>query len=200
MKNWSFTSLFVLIIFCFVLSCGERYKEDTGLTFEGTWTYLESYIDGERVSLSPSSGSFIKARDFEGENLLLFYSGGRYDSSFFYRIQEVGSKTGNTYNLYLRRIMDTVDVIYSYPQFDEEGNPVLDESGKQIITRDTIREPQKPLNPESEYSPEKYYGTFIFNEGVNLNMMMKRYNVDEKGAPTTDLFIEDIYMRPIEIE
>ena len=193
MKKFSLLSFLTIIAASIFMSCGERYEEETGKVFEGTWTYVESFNDeGIRVPPPSSSARFIQIRANEGADFLLFYTGGRYDSSFFYRTQSE--------NVFVRRVLDSVDVIYSYPQFDNDGNPLLDEGGMQIILRDTIREPQKPLNPESDFSPEKYYGTISFNEGAKLNMIIKRYKVNAAGAPTTDIMIEDIYERPTEKE
>jgi hypothetical protein len=183
-------SLVLFIVSAVFVSCGERYNEPRGMTFGGTWTLIESYIDTIRVALHREK--FLVARAFEGENLLLFYSGGHYDSSFFYRFQDE--------NLYVRRVLDSVDVIHSYYLVDSTGNLVLDESGDKILILDTIREPQKPLHPETGYSPEKYYGTCFFNEGAQLTLTINRYQVDNNGAPTEILYGRDIYARPIEIE
>ncbi|MDR2383978.1 MAG: hypothetical protein LBD76_08880 [Prevotellaceae bacterium] len=171
-------------------SCGERYEEERGSVFEGTWTLLESYVDTVQVSLH--RGKFLIARKFEGENLLLFYTGGRYDSSFFFRLD--GDK------LFVRRVLDSVDVLHSYYLTDSTGNAVLDSEGNKIFKIDTIREAWKPLNPKSDYSPEKYYGTCSFNEGVSPRLTISRYFVDSKGVPIDKLYGRDIYERPVESE
>jgi hypothetical protein len=191
MKKISLVSFLVLVL---LSSCGEMYKEGTGSVLDGTWTLFESYVDTVKIptTISGKLGKFLRAREFEGEQLLLFYSGGRYDSSFFYRLQNN--------NLFVRKVLDSVDVIYRYPQTDSIGNIVFDDSGKEIFIVETIREAQKPLHPESNYAPEKYYGTCVFNEGVQLTLTINRYLVNEAGEPTSVLYGRDIYNRPVEIE
>jgi hypothetical protein len=181
----------VFVMLTLFISCGERYSDSTGMDFEGTWTLSESYVGGKSVDIH--RGKFLTARKFEGENLLLFYSGGHYDSSFFFRLQNN--------NLYVRRVLDSVDVVYSYYLTDSDGNALLDSSGNKIYKDTIIRESQKPLHPEANYSPEKYYGTYSFDEGAQPTMTISRYYVDRDGAPTTDLLYgRDIYIRPDEIE
>ncbi|MDR1459972.1 MAG: hypothetical protein LBI60_07135 [Bacteroidales bacterium] len=187
MKKIELVLFLVLVLFA---SCGERYEEVRNSTFEGTWTLLESYVDTVKVPIT--GGKFLTAREFEGENLLLFYSGGNYDSSFFFRIQDN--------NLFVRRVLDSVDVIYRYYEKDSTGNYVLDESGKKIMKADTVKKSQKPLNPQTNYSPEKYYGTYSFESGAQLTLTLNRYQVNESGAPTTELQRKDIYSRPLEKE
>jgi hypothetical protein len=187
MKKIDLISFLVLVLFA---SCGERYEEVRGSTFEGTWTLMESYVDSVRVPVI--GGKFLTARAFEGEKLLLFYSGGHYDSSFFYRIQDD--------NLFVRRVLDSVDVIHRYYEKDADGNDVLDELGNKIMKIDTIRQPQKPLNPQTNYSPEKYYGTCSFATEGELTLTLNRYQIDENGAPTTQLHAKDVYARPLEKE
>jgi hypothetical protein len=183
-------SLVLFIAMTVFMSCGERYSEPTGMVLGGTWTLSESYVDTVKIPLHREK--FLVARSFEGENLLLFYTGGHYDSSFFFRFQDD--------NLYVRRVLDSIDVIHSYYLTDSIGNMVLDESGNKIVMYDTIRESQKPLHPQTGYSPEKYYGTCVFNEGAQLTLTINRYQIDNSGAPTAKLYGRDIYMRPIEIE
>ncbi|MDR1169781.1 MAG: hypothetical protein LBK97_02985, partial [Prevotellaceae bacterium] len=149
-----------------------------------------SYVGVDTVPIH--RGKFFVARNFEGEKLLLFYSGGRYDSSFFYRIQND--------NLFVRRVLDSVDVVHRYYLTDAAGNEVLDESGNKIMKIDTIREAWKPLHPDTDYSPEKYYGTYSFNEGAQLTLTINRYRTDQSGAPTDVLYGRDIYTRPVERE
>ncbi|MDR0725057.1 MAG: hypothetical protein LBF59_03490 [Prevotellaceae bacterium] len=174
---------------CFV-SCSERYEEKRGPVFEGTWTLVESYVDTVRVI--SHRAKFITARKFEGEDLLLFYSGGRYDSSFFFRLQN------NV--LFVRRVLDSVDVLHSYYLTDSDGNEILDDEGNKILKIDTLREAWKPLDPATGYSPERYYGTCSFDEGAILKLTINRYLVDEAGEPTDKLYGRDIYERPVEIE
>jgi hypothetical protein len=201
-------ALFVALI-CFI-SCGERYKEPKGPVFEGTWTLIESYVDTVKVAVN--RGKFLVARDFEGEKLLLFYTGGRYDSSFFYRVQDN--------NLFVRKVMDSVEII-EYYMLDSNGDTIKNGSGyavyraikdytnsqwltnepKNIRIIGTVVEAQKPLHPHTNYSPEKYYGTYSFNEGAQLTVTINRYQADKTtGAPTTILYGREIYMRPVEIE
>lgn len=174
----------------FFASCGERYEEPRGMDFDGTWTLVESYVDTVKVDIH--RGKFLTARKFESENLLLFYSGALYDSSFFFRVQNN--------NLYVRRVLDSVDVIHRYYLTDSTGNEVLDATGNRIPVIDTIRDAQKPLHPETGYSPEKYYGTYSFNEGAQLTLTINRYFTDASGAPTTTLYGRDVYVRPVEKE
>jgi hypothetical protein len=187
MKKIGLVLFAVSILF---ISCGERYEEKRGAVFEGTWTLLESYIDTVKVPIHRAK--FLHAREFEGENLLLFYSGGHYDSSFFFRAQDN--------NLYVRRVLDSVDVLHSYYLTDSIGNEVLDESGNKILLIDTLREAWKPLHPETNYSPEKYYGTYSFEEVTELKLVINRHVIGTDGAPTEKLYGIDIYSRPIEIE
>jgi hypothetical protein len=182
--------LMLFIVSLLFVSCGERYEEEKGMVFEGTWTLSESYID--EVKVPKHHGKFLTAREFDGENLLLFYSGGRYDSSFFFRLQDN--------NLFVRRVLDSVDVIHRYYLTDSDGNYILDESGNKQSGIDIIREAQKPLNPETGYSPEKYYGTIAFNEGAQQTLTIERYAVDNNGSPTDKLYGRDIYLRPEEKE
>jgi hypothetical protein len=209
MKKIELISFLVLILFA---SCDERYEEVRGSTFEGTWTLLESYVDTVKVPVI--GGKFLTARKFGGENLLLFYSGGRYDSSFFFRIQDN--------NLFVRRVLDSVYII-EYYLLDSEKNPIVDNAKHPIVYRsnigqaverweylknsgreyqiiDTIVEVQKPLTPQTNYSPEKYYGTTSFESGAQLQLTLNRYQVNESGAPTTKLQGKDIYSRPLEKE
>jgi hypothetical protein len=179
MKKIELLSFLALILFA---SCGERYEEVRGSTFEGTWTLLESYVDTKPVAIN--SGKFFTAREFEGENLLLFYTGGQYDSSFFFRIQDN--------NLFVRRVLDSVEVRYPYYMEDSTGN--------KILMYDTIKKIQKPLSPQTGYSPEKYYGTISFGTGAELTLTINRYLVNENGAPTGNLYGSDIYSRPLEKE
>jgi hypothetical protein len=169
------------------VSCDEIYEEKRGLEFGGTWALLESYIDTVRVSIP--SANFFEARDFEGENLLLFYSGGYYDSSFFYRLQDN--------QLFVRRVLDSVDVLHSYYLTDSNGNEVLDSTGNKILKVDTVRAAQKPLSPQTGYSPEKYYGTISFDQSQS-QLIIERYSVDNNGAPTNRRYGRDIYGRPEE--
>jgi len=187
MKKYDLLYFLALILF---VACGERYTEERGKVFEGTWTHMESYINGEKVAAK--KGRFISIRDFEGEKLLLFYSGGRYDSSFFYRL--------HNNNIFVRRVQDSVDVIYRYPLYDTDGKPILDDNGKQVVVSDTVREPQKPLTPETGFIPEKYYGTYSLQEGATLNLIIQRFKTNDKGTPTEELMIEDVYERPEEID
>ncbi|MDR3245901.1 MAG: hypothetical protein LBT50_05650 [Prevotellaceae bacterium] len=183
-------SLVSFLAFILLSSCGEIYKEGTGPVFDGTWTLFESYVDTVKVPLG--KGKFLTAREFEGEQLLLFYSGGRYDSSFFFRFQDN--------NLFVRKVLDTFDVVHRYPQTDSIGNNVFDALGNQVFVLETAREVQKPLHPETNYAPEKYYGTCVFNEGAQLTLTINRYLVNESGVPTDKLYGRDIYSRPVEIE
>jgi hypothetical protein len=213
-------SLLLLIAPTLLLSCAERYEEPTGQVFEGIWTLTESYVDTLKVA---TGAKFLSARKFEGENLLLFYSGGHYDSSFFYRIQD-------NY-LYVRRILDHVQVI-EYHLLDSNNQPVADTAGHPVIYRanidqtnpanpldkwesiqahlkstgknyviiDTVEEIQKPIYPQASYAPEKYYGTYSFNEGAQLTLTINRYHADESGTPTGKLYGKDVYVRPVEKE
>jgi hypothetical protein len=188
--------LFIVIV---ALSCGEQYEEKTGATFEGTWTLHETRMyyevdstgNGAKVDTAGNpitdtilysfnnptdEKRFLHIRPFNSEKLLLFYTRGRYDSSFFFRVDE------NV--LFVRRVLDTVPIKIPYNTFNG---------------RDTFAveyRPQKPLNPQTEYEPEKYYGTLSFSEGASLNMRVRRYKSDSNGAPTSVLLYEDIYMRP----
>lgn len=175
MKKIELLSFLVFILF---VSCGERYEEARDSTFEGTWTLIQS----DKISIS--NGKFLTARKFEGENLLLFYSGGHYDSSFFFRVQDN--------NLFVRRVLDSVDVIHTYYVADSTGNKTL--------MYDTVRESQKPLSPQTGYSPEKYYGTLSFGTGAQLTLTINRFTVNETGAPTANLYGKDEYSRPLERE
>ena len=187
--------LFIVVV---ALSCGEQYEEKTGAIFEGTWTLHETRmyyeVDSTGTGLQVDTAGnpitdtilysfnnptnekrFIYVRNFENEKLFLFYTRGRYDSSFFIRVDE------NI--LFVRRVLDSVPVKIYY-NFDG---------------RDTFAveyRPQKPLNPRTDYEPERYYGTLSFSEGANLNMRIRRYKVDAGGAPTNVLMYEDLYMRP----
>ncbi|MDR2286280.1 MAG: hypothetical protein LBE04_02210 [Prevotellaceae bacterium] len=203
--------LALFIVSLWFTSCDERYTEERGQVFEGTWTLLESYVDSGRVTIH--KGNFFVARKFEGENLLLFYSGGRYDSSFFYRVQDN--------NLFVRPVKDMVDVI-EYYMLDSAGDTIKSESGypkiyratkdewdsqwhfdasrKDILIIDTIVEIQKPIHPQTDYLPEKYYGTYSFNTGAQVILTIERYSVGENGAPTNKLYGRDIYSRPEEKE
>jgi hypothetical protein len=183
--------LVLFIVSILFVSCGERYEEKRGMVFEGTWTLLESYIGAARDTTIRQS-RFLMAREFEGENLLLFYSGGRYDSSFFFRLQDN--------QLFVRRVEDFVDVIYQYYLTNSDGDYILDDAGNKQWVIDTVREAQKPLHPETGYMPEKYYGTIAFNEGAQLTLTIERYHVDRDGAPTDNLYGRDIYSRPEEKE
>jgi hypothetical protein len=185
-------SLVLFIVSALFISCGERYEEERGQVFEGTWTLVDSYIDTARVSSNVAK--FFTAREFGEEHLLLFYSGGHYDSSFFYRIQDN--------NVFVRRVLDSVDVIYRYHVTDSLGNILLDESGNKISAADTIREVQKPSNPQTGYSPEKYYGEISFIEGAQLTLTITRYFTNKDGAPitTSPPYGRDIYSRPLDTE
>jgi hypothetical protein len=183
--------LVLLIASIWFGSCGERYEEERGAkAFEGTWTLLESYVDTLKIPMHRAK--FFIAREFEGENLLLFYSGGRYDSSFFYRLQDG--------NLFVRRVVDSVDVLHSYYLTDSKGKEILDSLGNKILKIDTLREAWKPLDPATNYTPERYYGTCSFNEGAQPTLTINRYSVDKNGAPTEKLYGRDIYTRPVEKE
>ncbi|MDR2466840.1 MAG: hypothetical protein LBD35_05550 [Prevotellaceae bacterium] len=188
----------MLFIVIAALSCGDQYEEKTGANFEGTWTLHESrmYYDSTGSGLQTDTAGnpitdtllysfnnplderrFMHIRPFNSEKLLLFYTRGRYDSSFFFRVDE------NI--LFVRRVMDSVPVKIPY----------------NINGRDTfeiVYRPLKPLNPQTEYEPEKYYGTLSFSEGASLNMMVRRYKTDPNGSPTGILLYEDLYMRPDE--
>jgi hypothetical protein len=190
--------LVLLIVSIWFGSCGERYEEERGLVFEGTWTLLESYtlkdsvLEKREITSKTKTGNFFTARKFEGENLLLFYSGGHYDSSFFFRIQE-------NKELFVRRVLDSVDVLHSYYLTDSEGNEVLDSLGNKIFKIDTLKEAWKPLHPTTNLAPEKYYGTYSFNEGgVQPTLIINRYSV--KDGKLEHLYGKDIYTRPVETE
>jgi hypothetical protein len=181
----------LVIVSAWFISCGERYEEERGAAFEGTWTLIESYVGSDTVA--DGKGKFLTAREFEGEHILLFYSGGHYDSSFFFRIQDN--------NVFVRRVLDSVDVIHSYYLKTADGRDSLDSSGNKILETETFREAQKPLDPKAGYSPERYYGTYSFTpEGAPLQLIINRYVVNESGAPTEQLYGRDIYIRPEEIE
>jgi hypothetical protein len=170
----------MLVLFA---SCGERYEEVKDASFEGTWTLLESYAYVDTVPVLPrGGGQFLTVKKIGGENLLLFYSGGNYDSSFFVKIQDN--------NLYVRRVEDSVDVVvYKY---------VLDSLDNKIIKSDTVKQLQKPQNPKTNDSIGRYYGTYSLDTEPKLQMTLTRYQVDESGVPTTKLYRKDIYSRPEE--
>jgi hypothetical protein len=204
--------LALFIVSLFFASCDERYTEERGQVFEGTWTLLESYVDTAQVTIH--EGKFLTVRKFEGENLLLFYSGGRYDSSFFYRVQDS--------NLFVRPVQDLVDVI-EYYMLDSAGDTIKDESGypkiyravkdegdpqwhfdasrKDILIIDTIVEIQKPIYPQTGIVEEKYYGKFSFQ--ADQTLVIDRYYYDKQNsAPiiTNPPPRRDIYSRPEEKE
>jgi hypothetical protein len=172
--------LVLLIASIWFVSCDERYEEERGAVLEGTWELSESYIGDVIDTLSIPK--FLIARKLEGENLLLFYSRGYYDSSFVYRIQNNA--------MYIRRVLDSVDVIHRYYKRDSSGNYVLDAS-------DTVKEPQKPLkNIQTTESGDRYYGTISFPPGTQITLVIERYLVDSKGEPINKLYGRDIYKRP----
>jgi hypothetical protein len=212
----------LVIVSIWFVSCGERYEEEKGLVFEGTWTLLESYIGAEKVPIHRAK--FFTARKLAGENLLLFYSGGRYDSSFVYRFQNN--------NLYVNRVLDSVQIIeyyllsdsgdtikspssnypiiyraniglINYPNSIDQWKSIEEKfknSGKKCQIIDTIIEVQKPEYPHiGNYSEEKYYGTRSFAEGTST-LTIERYYVDSNGAPTGELYGRDIYERPVDKE
>jgi hypothetical protein len=202
------------------VSCGERYEEERGAVFEGTWRIFESYVD----AVPNNNAYFFVARELEGEKVLLFYSKGRYDSSFVYRFQNN--------NLYVNRILDSVKVIeyyllsdsgdtikslsnypiiyrastdlVNYPNSVDKWKSIEEElksSGKKYQIIDTVIEVQKPEYPHiGNYSEERYYGTYSINEGAQLRLTIDRYFVDNAGAPTNKLYGRDIYERPEEVE
>jgi hypothetical protein len=216
----------LLIASIWFVSCDERYEEKRDLVFEGTWTLDESYVDSVLVYRNPKGSpdsvwKFITARKFGGENLLLFYSGGRYDSSIFYRIQDN--------HLFVRRVEDSVYVIEYYMK-DSRGDTIkyyvaedtawypriyrsveedksasqwnLDTSREEILVIDIIGEVQKPIYPQTNLSEESYYGTYHF-DGVQKKMFIDRYAYDKvNNAPivTTVPPKRDIYERPVERE
>jgi hypothetical protein len=185
--------LVLFIVSIWFISCGERYEEERGAVFEGTWALEESYVGSDTVE--SNKRKFLTAREFEGENLLLFYSGGHYDSSFFFRVQDN--------NIFVRRVSDSVDVIHSYYLTKADGSDSLDNSGNKILRIDTLREVVKPLTPKTDYSPEKYYGKYSFPEGPELTLKIERYPVDNAGKPNENVVLPsytDIYKRPVEIE
>ncbi|MDR0386090.1 MAG: hypothetical protein LBH60_08435 [Prevotellaceae bacterium] len=210
--------LVLLLVLALYVSCGERYKEERGSSIDGTWTLFESYI-GDSLKKVPVSNrtlnNFINAKKYKEDHFLQFYSGGQYDSSFFFRIQED--------KLFLRKVLDSVEII-EYYMVDSNGDTIKSKpknpnelkhpviyravkgknnshlSGKNIRIIDTIPGIQKPQNPHAGDSPEKYYGTFSFNLGVQWTLTINRYKVDKKGAPTTVLYQRDIYIRPEERE
>ncbi|MDR2425289.1 MAG: hypothetical protein LBD59_11315 [Prevotellaceae bacterium] len=202
-----------ILVAAWLISCGDIYKEETGATFEGTWSLVESYdySGSGRVTVPKRVGKFITSRKIGGENFLLFYSSGTYDSSFFYRLQDSV--------IFVRRIMDSAEVKVD-PEWmeDEEGN-FIDENGFPIepddngrIDRDklvpkrdadgniiwiTEIRPQKPEDPKAESAPEKYFGAFLIRQGANMTMRIRRYAgtmPGDRGA----LLYEDIYERPVE--
>ena len=202
-----------ILMAAWLISCGDVYKEETGSVFEGTWSLVESYdySDGSRKRVTQNVGKFITSRNIGNESFLLFYSGGTYDSSFFYRLQDSV--------IFVRKIMDSVDVILA-PKIktDEEGSPV-DENGYLIepdadgkIKYDRLvqdkdengkllwiwgKRPQKPLDPKAEFTAEKYYGAFSFRTGANLTMRIRRYAPSPQGNRGALLY-EDVYERPLE--
>jgi hypothetical protein len=74
--------------------------------------------------------------------------------------------------------------------------------GKEVIVVE--KQPgvvMKPLTPGTTTNPEKYYGTPEFQtDGAKLTLTIRRYLVDDGGAPTSTLYGKDIYVRPTEIE
>jgi hypothetical protein len=207
--------LLFIVVLALYISCDKIYEEPTGEAFEGTW---QLYDPSGEYGVT----KFLTARQFEGENLLLFYDKGHYDSSFFFRTQND--------KLFVRRVLDSVKIIEYY--LIVEGDTVRNALGYPIIYQadlsnpdnsnatdrweaiesylksigrdyrivDTLTEVKKPIYPQTGYSPEKYYGTYSFNKGSKLKLTINRYFTDQSGAPTDKLNKIDIYARPDEKE
>jgi hypothetical protein len=184
MKKIILASFFALSLAVFT-SCGERYEEERGSVFDGTWTLLESYLGTD--TLHWSNGKFINIREYEGHQLLLFYSKGRYDSSFFFNIRNE--------HIYVQKVPDIVDTVYyRYTEPDSAGNTV-------ILVDTLFNVVMKPLTPGTTNNPEIYYGTpDIQDGGAQLTLTITRFLVDANGAPTSDLLGKDVYIRPNEVE
>jgi hypothetical protein len=212
-------ALFVVITCC--VSCGEKYEEEQGLKFEGTWTLIESYAEAVKIPLYKTN--FVQIKEIGGNNLLLFYSGGlysegipvgvQYDSSFFYRIQDEN-------NLYVYKVKDSIQIIEYYLPNTEGNcdsstiyraiidsvyspNPMakLENSGQipPYYIIDTIIEIRKPLSlyhlPEELIN--RHYGKYFINSDT---LTINRYRTDREGAPTNILYGKDIYLRFADME
>jgi hypothetical protein len=202
--------LVLLIASIWFVSCGERYEEDRGQVFEGTWKLVLDSVGQD----DNSGGHFITVRELEGENVLLFYSRGLYDSSFVFRFQE------EKY-LYVNRIWDAVKIVEYYlsdskgsdsvmyrasmglvndPNLMNEWTSIeelLKKSDKKYKIVDTVIEVQKPIHPYIDnYTEEAYYGECSFREGKQPTLVIER-----KKSPTDDkVYARDIYTRPEEKE
>jgi hypothetical protein len=184
MKKIILAVFLALSLAVFFTSCGERYEEERGSVLDGTWTLLESYVGTD--TLHWGNGKFINIREYDGQRLMLFYSKGRYDSSFFFNIRND--------NIYVQKVPDIDTVYFRYTERDEYGKEV-------IVVEKQPGVVMKPLNPGTTNNPEKYYGTPEFQENdVQLTLVIRRYSVNESGAPTTKLYGKDVYVRPIEVE
>jgi hypothetical protein len=184
MKKIILASFLALALIVFT-SCGERYAEERGPVLDGTWTLRESYVGTD--TLRWDYGKFITIREYEGQQLLLFYSKGRYDSSFFFNIRNE--------NIYVQKVPDIVDTVYyRYTDRDSSGNDI-------ILVEKQLNVVMKPLTPGTTNNPEKYYGTpEIKTDSTQLSLIIRRYLVDDSGAPRQTLHGVDVYIRPAEIE
>ncbi|MDR2651756.1 MAG: hypothetical protein LBC68_05525 [Prevotellaceae bacterium] len=197
----------LLIIF---VSCEERYEEERDLIFKGTWRLIYSEIAGKVVytdtALTDSKkvkgdAKFFITDKYQGNDLLLFYSRGYYDSSFFYRIQDD--------DLFVSRIMDYIKVIEYCPL--DGDKPVIGKmryapenewdsikvklARKEIMIIDTLEKVDRPLNPVKN-SPERYYGTLSFDKEMST-LTIYRYSVDsDEQTASNRQYGKDIYKRP----
>ncbi|MDR1582453.1 MAG: hypothetical protein LBS55_04205 [Prevotellaceae bacterium] len=219
MKKIKLALFVTLILFT---SCDERYEEERGLVFEGTWTLILSVVNGEQVysynledansEIDKRSGKFFTAKKYEDKDLLLFYSGGYYDSSYFYRIKNN--------DLFVRRVSDTISVI-EYYILDSNGDVIQNEETgaaticyaqknewnslqskidkEEISIIDTVHIIEKPVHPKAGSSKEKYYGTLEFDKDKQT-LIIYRYYLDSEGNKTDDSYGRDEYLRPSEIE
>jgi hypothetical protein len=184
----------LILLFCvsaisfMVTSCGETYEEATGNNFQGTWVYIKNELTDTTNREVPV---FLQIRELDGEKVMLFYTQGRYDSSFVYREEE--SSISGASNIYVRRIWDYDSVLRAYKVYDRDLEEYVTKYKK-------VWEARKPETIDSTFR-EKYFGTNSFDLSESSPLMhIKRYKTNEQDKPESNgvPLRDDVYKRPSE--
>ena len=191
MKKIFISLLCVAATVSMIVSCGETYDEPSGNEFRGTWIHdgiVTGSVDKKALPV------FIQIREIGSEKVMLFFTEGRYDSSFVYR--EESSRKSGAFNLFARRIKDSGYIKYAIIVTGKDGVPLYNSQGTDSIKVDSIYTALKPVTVDSTLK-EKYFGTYSFKDGQDSRLHIARYRaIDEKPQidDATPLR-EDIYRR-----
>ena len=172
-----------------VVSCGETYNESTSNEFRDTWVYVGTIP--ESLSFAKEAPIFMQIRGIGETKVMLFFTNGRYDSSYVYIEEE--SRSPGEINLFAARIYDSV--LVETRVLDEDDYPIKNKDGEDSIRSEwQILKPTVSIDLNSLKREKLYFGTYSFETvGDSTRMHIKKYSdADVTNAPLQD----DVYKRP----